>query len=85
LLYRRFGHDSFNIGEALEALKPYFSNKLGISLLKRLSKMGLAEKVGTMEYKLVDLMEWLELKSAEYLEGRLRRYGGTSRRSSSSS
>ena len=79
LLEERFKGRRFNVGEAIEVLAPYFGRKVSISLIKRLSRVGLLTKVSTNEYVLNDLMEWLEERSHEYLVGRLRRrQGGTS-------
>nr|MCL7344092.1 hypothetical protein [Candidatus Aramenus sulfurataquae] len=70
LLYRKFRFDKFNAGEALDALKPYFSKKVSLSVIKYLSKKGLVNSLGNSEYSLVPFEEFLYLTSYEYIKRR---------------
>ena len=77
LLRERLG-DKFNVGEALEVLKEYYPKKAAMNILKRLTKLGLLEKIGPYEYATKDLWEYLREKSFEYLEARKRRHSSSS-------
>ncbi len=70
LLYRKFKFDKFNIGEALDVLSPYFSKKVSLSVIKYLSKKGLINSLGNLEYNLVPFEEFLYLTSYEYIKRR---------------
>ncbi|MBW9140389.1 MAG: hypothetical protein K1T65_01515 [Candidatus Aramenus sp.] len=70
LLYRKFRFDKFNVGEALDTLKPYFSKKVSLSVIKYLSKKGLVNSLGNSEYSLVPFEEFLYLTSYEYIKRR---------------
>ncbi|ABU81360.1 hypothetical protein [Ignicoccus hospitalis] len=76
LLKKRFG-DRFNLGEGLEVLSPYFSRKVALNIIKRLTKLGLLEKRGNFEYAIVDLEEWLGKRTEEYLEARKGRHSSS--------
>ncbi|MCI2414887.1 MAG: hypothetical protein MPF33_06550 [Candidatus Aramenus sp.] len=70
LLYRKFRFDKFNVGEALDTLKPYFSKKVSMSVIKYLSKKGLINSLGNSKYSLVPFEEFLYLTSYEYIKRR---------------
>ena len=76
LLRNKLG-ERFNLGEALEVASPYFSKKVALNIMKRLTKLGLLKKVGPQEYELVDLEEWLSERAREYLEARRVRHSSS--------
>ncbi|MFP3217372.1 MAG: hypothetical protein RXQ99_02065 [Acidianus sp.] len=70
LLYRKFGYNVFNLGEALDVLKPFFSKKVSLSAIKYMQKIGLINKVDFLEYRLSNFDEYIYLMSIDYLKRR---------------
>jgi hypothetical protein len=70
LLYRKFGYNVFNLGEALDVLKPFFSKKVSLSAIKYMQKIGLINKVDLLEYRLSNFDEYIYLMSIDYLKRR---------------
>jgi len=70
LLYRKFGYNVFNLGEALDVLKPFFSKKVSLSAIKYMQKIGLINKVDFLEYRLSNFNEYIYLMSIDYLKRR---------------
>ncbi len=77
LLRERLGN-RFNVGEALEVLNEYYPRKAAMNIIKRLTKLGLLEKVGPYEYVTRELWDYVREKSHEYLEARKRRHSSSS-------
>ncbi len=74
-LWRAFGTREFNLGEAVEMLRPYMGGRVAERLVKRLVKQGFLERVKPMVYRARDLVELLDEAAAVYFAGRLRRRG----------
>ena len=72
LLRKRFGSSKFNIGDAWDVSKSYFTKKVFVHLFKRLKRLGLVIQITETEYELVDLCEVLERSITEYLTQRSR-------------
>ncbi|AEE94293.1 conserved hypothetical protein [Acidianus hospitalis W1] len=70
MLYRKFGYNVFNLGEALDVLKPFFSKKVSLSAIKYMQKIGLINKVDFLEYRLSNFDEYIYLMSIDYLKRR---------------
>jgi hypothetical protein len=70
LLYRKFGYNVFNLGEALDVLRPFFSKKVSLSAIKYMQKIGLINKVDFLEYRLSNFDEYIYLMSIDYLKRR---------------
>jgi len=73
LLYKKFKDEVFNIGEAFDVLKPYFSKKVIINTLRYFSKIGLASKVSEFNYRLNSFEEFLFLFTYDYIQLRNKR------------
>ncbi|MEM0374285.1 MAG: hypothetical protein QXL33_05575 [Sulfolobaceae archaeon] len=73
LLYKKFKYETFNLGEAFEVLKPYFSKKVIISTLKYFNKIGLASRLSEFNYRLYPFEEFLFMFTYDYLQLRNRR------------
>ena len=74
-LWRAFGTREFNLGEAVDILKPYMGGRVAERLVKRLVKQGFLERVKPMVYRARDLVALLDEATAIYFAGRLRRRG----------
>ncbi|AWR97813.1 hypothetical protein DFR86_09825 [Acidianus sulfidivorans JP7] len=70
LLHKKFGSNTFNLGEALDVLSPYFSKKVSISSIKYLTKLGLIYKLDPLTYRLLNFEEYIYLVSFPYLKRR---------------
>ncbi|ALU12399.1 hypothetical protein EYM_03330 [Ignicoccus islandicus DSM 13165] len=70
LLRSKFNEDVFNIGEAWEVSRNYFTKKVFMNLFKRLKKLNLIVQLSPMEYKIQDLCSILEESSFRYLSQR---------------
>jgi hypothetical protein len=73
LLYKKFGTNKFNIGEAFDLLKPYFSKKIVLSSLRYMNKVGLITKLSEYDYRVSKFEEYISLIIYEYLELRKKR------------
>ncbi|TRM97639.1 hypothetical protein DJ527_11790 [Sulfolobus sp. F1] len=72
LLFKKFKYDKFNLGEALDVLKPYFSKKVSYNSISYMSKIGLITKLGSLEYKLNPFEDFvLIFLGKSYLDRRL--------------
>ncbi|GGT95623.1 hypothetical protein GCM10007116_11530 [Sulfodiicoccus acidiphilus] len=58
-LRRKFGYLPFNIGDALSHMRPYFSPKVVLSVLRYLIKSGLVSEIDNFTFKLNDLEDYL--------------------------
>ncbi len=74
-LLRAFGDREFNLGEAIDVLKPYMGGRVAERLVKRLVKQGFLERVKPLVYRARPLEEILDEATAVYFAGRLRRRG----------
>ncbi|AWR95023.1 hypothetical protein [Acidianus brierleyi] len=70
LLYKKFGYDEFNLGEAIDTLSPYFSKKVILTSIKYMSKRGLVTKLDNLNYRLISFEEFIFSISFEYLKRR---------------
>ncbi len=84
ILYKSFGEETFNVGEALDVLSSCFSKKISLNIIKRLCKIGLIIKVSHNTYKVGNLEKWIESIIEGYLKNRCA-HGSTSGGVSSSS
>ncbi len=74
-LWRAFGEREFNLGEAVDILKPYMGGRVAERLVKRLVKQGFLERVKPLVYRAKPLTRLLDEATAIYFAGRLRRRG----------
>ena len=74
-LWRAFGEREFNLGEAVDILRPYMGGRVAERLVKRLVKQGFLVRVRPLVYKARSLTELLDEATAVYFAGRLRRRG----------
>ncbi len=72
LLRERFQDKEFDLGEAWDVAKGYFTKKVFLNVFKRLVKLGLATRISTGRYRLEDVCKLLEDVSREYLDQRSR-------------
>ncbi|MEM0363507.1 MAG: hypothetical protein QXH75_06880 [Sulfolobaceae archaeon] len=71
LLFKKFGYNKFNIGEAYDVLKPYFSKKVTNHSINYMSKIGLISKLNEVEYRLNPFEDFiLTFLAKPYLERR---------------
>ena len=76
MLWRSFGEDCFNLGEAIDILRPVAGGKrLAERLVKMLVRHGLLERCRPLEYRAINPLSYLDREAAEYIAGRLRRKG----------
>ncbi|AEM39742.1 hypothetical protein Pyrfu_1889 [Pyrolobus fumarii 1A] len=74
-LWRAFGDREFNLGEAVEILKPYMGGRVAERLVKRLVKQGFLVRIRPLVYRAKPLTQLLDEATAIYFAGRLRRRG----------
>ncbi len=74
-LLRAFGDREFNLGEAVELLRPYMGGRVAERLVRRLVKQGFLERIRPLVYRAKPLEELLDEAAAVYFAGRLRRRG----------
>ncbi|BDC19932.1 hypothetical protein HS5_28220 [Acidianus sp. HS-5] len=70
LLYRKFGYNNFNLSEALDILKPFFSKKVSLSAIRYMQKIGLINNINFLEYRLSNFDDYVYLMSIDYLKRR---------------
>ncbi|WP_345725206.1 hypothetical protein [Saccharolobus caldissimus] len=71
LLFKKFNYNKFNIGEAFDVLKPYFSKKVSYHSISYMSKIGLITKLNELEYRLNPFDDFiLTFLAKSYLERR---------------
>lgn len=76
LLYRMFGSRCTNLGELLDVVRLVTgSRRLADAMVRRLARMGLMKRCGSLEYALVKPDVFMSNISLYYLLGRLRRIG----------
>ena len=74
LLYKMFGGECVNRGELLDVVGFVMgSRRLADEMIRRLARMGLMERCGTLRYTLVEPERFLGSVSLTYLLARLRR------------
>jgi hypothetical protein len=70
LLYKKFGYNEFNIGEAIDTLSLYFSRKIIFTSIKYMTKRGLITKLDDLNYRLTSFEDFIFLTAYEYLKRR---------------
>jgi hypothetical protein len=76
LLWRTYGENPFNLGEAVELLAPVLgSRNVASRLVRRLVKQGFLVRIAPMTYRARRLTELLDEALAVYVAKRLRRQG----------
>jgi len=73
LLRKVFGDNVFNLGEALDVLKPLANKKLAIKLIKRLRSKGFLERIDVFNYRARSIEEALAAYLARYVAHRVAR------------
>ncbi len=77
LLYRTYGSNCFNIGEAMDLLIQRYccSRKVAHNIVKRLYRLGLLVKEDNLVYRCRDLFEVLDTYLTTYITRRCRQRG----------
>ena len=73
VLDRAFGHEPFNLGEALDVLECFMSRRTAIRVIRRLSKLGWLRRIDKLTYRISRLEDIYRDKVLPYLAFRVER------------